>query len=209
MKTCCFRAAWKNTATDMLLKIIGAGDGYNGTRQLTADMQRLGLHNTYLSGLLDIFGAVLLPIATPANSRADLNLNPDPYNQTTAEDMGSLMVMIYQCSQGGGALIAAFPGRVTAEECRAMIDYMTQNQVGPIFVAGGSSPDGVVAHKHGWDLLPLNNVGDAALVFTPSANYALTIFVHSDEPMTFDEANRLVISISRAVYNYFNWESAS
>jgi beta-lactamase class A len=199
----------QNTATDMLLKIIGAGDGYNGTRQLTADMQRLGLHNTYLSGLLDIFGAVLLPIATPANSRADLNLNPDPYNQTTAEDMGSLMVMIYQCSQGGGALIAAFPGRVTAEECRAMIDYMTQNQVGPIFVAGGSSPDGVVAHKHGWDLLPLNNVGDAALVFTPSANYALTIFVHSDEPMTFDEANRLVISISRAVYNYFNWESAS
>lgn len=199
----------QNTATDLLLRQIGAGDGYNGTRQLTADMQRLGLHNTYLSGLLDTLGAVLLPIATPANSRSDINLNPDPYNQTTAEDMGMLMVMIYQCSQGGGPLLAAFPDQYTPDECRSMIEYMTENQVGPIFISGGSTPDGVVAHKHGWDLLPLNNVGDAALVFTPSASYALAIFANRAEPMTFDEGNRLLISISRAVYNYFNWQSAS
>lgn len=198
-----------NAAADLLLKTIGVGDGYNGTRQMTADMQRLGLQNTYLSGLLDVFGAVLLPLATPANTRSDIALNPDPYNQSTAEDMGNLMVMIYQCSQGGGGLMAAFPGQFTADECRAMIDFMSRNEVGPIFITGGSTPDGVVAHKHGWDLLPLNNVGDAALVFTPSANYALTIYVHRDEPMLFDEANRLIISIARAVYNYFNWTTAS
>ena len=199
----------QNAATDQLLRIIGAGDGYNGTRQVTADMQRLGLPNTYISGLLDTFGAVLFPIPTAANSRSDIAINPDPYNQTTAEDMGALMVMIYQCSQGGGALMAAFPGQFTAEECRSMIDFMTQNQVGPIFVSGGSTPDGVVAHKHGWDSLPLNNVADAALVFTPSANYALTIFAHRDEPMLYEDANRLIISVSRAVYNYFNWTTAN
>jgi hypothetical protein len=176
---------------------------------MTADMQRLGLENTYISGLLDTFGAVLFPIPTPANSRSDIVLNPDPYNQTTAEDMGTLMVMIYQCSQGGGALMAAFAGQFTPDECRQMIDIMTDNQIGPIFIAGGSTPDGVVAHKHGWDALPLTNVADSALVFTPAANYGLTIFLHSSEGMLYEDANRLLISLSRAVYNYFNWTTAS
>jgi beta-lactamase class A len=195
----------QNTATDLLLTVIGRGDGFAGTRQVAADMQRLGLVNTYISGLLDTLGAVLSPLATPANSRADLNTRPDPYNQATAEDLGALMVMIHQCANGGGALLAAFPGQFTPEECRTMIDYLTSNLVGPIFITGGSTPDGVVAHKHGWDRLPLTNVADAALVFTPSANYALVIFIHQPNTMLFDDANRLIISISRAVYNFFNW----
>ncbi len=193
-----------NSATDLLLKTVGHGDGFAGTRQVTANMQRLGLPNTYISGLLDVLGAVLLPIATPANSRTDINIQPDPYNQTTAEDMGALLTMIYQCSQGGGALLAAFPGGYTPAECRQMIDYLTGNLVGPIFISGGSSPSGVVAHKHGWDRLPLNNVADAALVFTPGGTYVLTMYVHRDDTMTFDEANRLIISVARAVYNYYN-----
>ncbi len=195
----------QNTATDLLLVTIGRGDGFAGTRQVTADMQRLGLGNTYISGLLDTFGAVLSPLATAANTRTDLNTLPDPYNQSTAEDMGALMVMIYQCSNGGGALLAAFPGQFTPDECRTMIDYLSANLVGPIFITGGSEPDGVVAHKHGWDTLPLTNVADAALVFTPTANYALTIFIHQADTMLFDDANRLIISLARAVYNYFDW----
>lgn len=196
-----------NTATDQLMTVIGQGDGYAGTRQVTADMQRLGLGSTYISGLLDTLGAVLLPIATPANSRTDINTLPDPYNQTTVEDMGTLTVMIYQCSQGGGALLAAFGGAVTPQECRQMIDLLTTNLVGPIFITGGSTPDGVVAHKHGWDSTPLNNAADTALVFTPDSSYALTIFVHSDATIPFDDANRLIISVSRAVYNYFSWSA--
>ncbi len=198
----------ENAATDQLMTIIGGGDGYAGTRQVTADMQKLGLANTYISGLLDTLGAVLFPIPTPANSRSDINTGPDPYNQTTVEDMGTLMVMIYQCSQGGGALIAAFPGEMTPEECRQMIDLLTTNLVGPIFITGGSTPDGVVAHKHGWDSTPLNNAADTALVFTPTSSYALTIFVHSDNSVPFDDINRLIISLSRAVYNYFSWTAA-
>ena len=85
-----------------------------------------------------------------------------------------------------------------------MIDLLTGNLVGPIFITGGSSPSGVVAHKHGWDRLPLNNVADAAIVYTPGGTYALTIYVHRDDTMAFDEANRLIISVARAVYNYFN-----
>jgi beta-lactamase class A len=193
-----------NSSTDLILKSVGKGDGFAGTRQVTADMQRLGLPNTYISGLLDVLGAVLLPIATPANTRTDLNTQPDPYNQTTAEDMGVLLEAVYQCSQGGGTLMAAFPGRYTPEKCRQMIDFLTGNLVGPIFITGGSTPSGVVAHKHGWDRLPLNNVADAAIVFTPGGTYILTVYVHRDDTMAFDDANRLIISVARAVYNFFN-----
>ena len=193
----------QNTATDLLLKTIGRGDGFDGARQVTADMKRLGLANTYISGLLDVQGAVLTPLQTPANSRPDLTTSPDPYNQTTSEDMGSLLAMIYQCTRGGGALLAAFPGQFTARECQTMIDLLTKNEVGPIFVMGGS-PGGVVAHKHGWDAVPLTNVGDAALVFSPATDYVLTIYMHRSETMGFEDANRLIISVAKAVYNFFN-----
>ncbi len=193
----------QNTATDLLLKTVGTGDGFEGTRRVTADMQRLGLVNTYISGLLDVQGAVLQPVSTPANSRADLTTSPDPYNQTTAEDMGSLLAMIYQCTHGGGALPAAFPSQFTPRECQTMIDLLTKNEVGPIFITGGS-PGGVVAHKHGWDRLPLNNVADAALVFSPGADYALTLYLHRDDTIGFEEANRLIISVAQATFNFFN-----
>lgn len=201
-----------NTATDQLMTLIGRGDGLvgdaqdglEGSRKIVADLQRLGLANTYISGLLDVAGAVLAPLSTPANTRADINTFPDPYNQTTAEDMGTLMVMIQQCAQGGGALLAAFPGQLTPDECRAMIDLLTNNAVGPIFIAGGSLPNGVVAHKHGWDRLPLTNVADAALVYTPGGNYAMTIFINNPETMGYEDASRLMISVAAAVYGYFN-----
>ncbi len=196
-----------NTATDLLLKTVGRGDGLEGTRRVTDDMRRLGLVNTYISGLLDVQGSVLTPYATPANSRPDLNLQPDPYNQTTAEDMGVLMVMLHACTQGGGALLAAFPGQVLPAECQQMVQLLTQNQVGPIFISGGS-PGGVVAHKHGWDTVPLTNVSDAALVFTPGGDYALTIFMHRTETMGFEDANRLLISLAQAVYNFYNGQVA-
>jgi beta-lactamase class A len=193
----------QNTATDLLLRTIGRGDGFAGALAVTDDMRRLGLENTYISGLLDVRGAVLTPFATLANSRGDINLNPDPYNQTTAEEMGLLLAMIHHCTRGGGALIAAFPGAFTPEECQEMVSFLSQNQVGPIFIAGGS-PGGVVAHKHGWDTVPLTNVADAALVFTPGGDYALTIFLNQAETIGYEDANRLLISMARAVYNFYN-----
>jgi beta-lactamase class A len=200
-----------NSATDGLLTLIGGGNtidagqkyGFEGSRRVTATMQRLGLANTYISGLLDLSGAVLAPIGTPANTRSDLNTHPDPYNQTTAEDMGTLLVGVEQCSSGGGALLAAFPGQLSPDECREMIDLLSNNKVGAIFVAGGT-PNGVVAHKHGWDALPLTNVGDAAIVFSPGGKYVLTIYLHPVDTIGFDDANRLIISLARATYNFFN-----
>jgi hypothetical protein len=194
-----------NAYTDLILGLIGGGNGLRGADIVSATMGDLGLPNTYLSGLLDTLGAVTGPRSTPANSRADLNLFPDPYNQTTAQDMGRLLVMLYECSQGKGPLLENFAGEYTAEECSHLIDLMGGNEVGPIFIGGGS-PEARVAHKHGWDLLPLNNVGDAALVYTPGGNYAMAVYANREEPVGFEYANRLLISLARGVYNYFNQE---
>lgn len=192
-----------NAYTDLILGLLGDGNGLNGASLVSDTMAELGLHNTYLAGLLDTLGAVTAPRRTPANARADIDLLPDPYNQTSADDMGRLLVTIYQCTQGGGPLMETFAGQFAADECRKMIDLLLENDVGPIFIAGGS-PGARVAHKHGWDRLPLNNVGDAALVFTPGGDYAMAVYVHSDEPVPFERANRLIISLATAVFNYFN-----
>ena len=192
-----------NSYTDLILGLIGDQSGLIGANRVSDTMAELGLPNTYLAGLLDTLGAITTPRITPGNSRPDLNLSPDLYNQTSASDMGQLLVMIYRCSRGGGPLMEKLSGQFTPDECQKMIDLLKENAVGPIFVTGGS-PGAVVAHKHGWDLLPLNNVGDAALVFSPNGNYALTIYAHRDEPVLFENANRLIISLSRAVYNFYN-----
>ncbi len=192
----------QNRDTDQLLRLIGDGDGYTGTRQMVDMLRTLGLDNTYLSGLLDVQGAVLSPILTPGNSREDLNLNPDPYNQTTAVDMGSLTVMIYQCSHAKGPLLLAFNGKITPTECQQLLQMMTENAVGPIFISSGSG-GAVVAHKHGWDSSPLTNAGDTALVFTPNGDYALTVFLHQPESILFDDANRIIGRLAQAVYNFY------
>ncbi len=196
-----------NAYTDLILGIIGAeqqGGGLVGANMVSDTMDALGLHNTYIAGLLDTLGAITTPRITPANSRSDLDLNPDLYNQTSANDMGRLLVMIYDCTQGRGKLMETFPGQFTPEECQTMMDTIATNKVGPIFITGGS-PGAHVIHKHGWDLLPLNNVADAAYVLSPDANYVMTVYVHRDEPVSFDTANRLIVSLATAVSNYYSF----
>jgi hypothetical protein len=195
-----------NAYTDLILGIIGAqqqGGGLVGTNMVSDTMYDLGLRNTYLAGLLDTLGAITTPRLTPGNTRTDIDLNPDLYSQTSADDMGRLMVMIYQCSKGGGPLMDTFPDQFTADECQQMIDILAENAVGPIFIAG-SAPGAKVIHKHGWDLLPLNNVADAAIVESAGGSYVMTVYIHRDEPVGFDTANRLIVSLGTAVFNFYN-----
>ena len=195
-----------NAYTDLILGIIGAyqqGGGLVGANMVSDSMAELGLKNTYLAGLLDTLGAITTPRFTPGNTRTDINLDPDPYSQTSADDMGRLLVMIYQCSKGSGPLMETFPGQFTTAECQQMIGILSENAVGPIFIAG-SAPGAKVIHKHGWDLLPLNNVGDAALVESAGGNYVMTVYIHRAEPVVFDTANRLIVSLGTAVFNFYN-----
>ncbi len=174
---------------------------------VTEDLQTLGLENTFWGGYFYLGAPLLQRYETTANQRTDINTDPDIYNQTTPSDMGMLMEDIYQCAEfGGGALIAAFQGEITQEECQLMVTYMAKNQIA-VLIQSGVPSGTVVAHKHGWanelDGL-LHTIGDVAIVYSPGGDYVLSIFVHHPVQAVFDPVNELFAQLSRAFYNYFN-----
>lgn len=174
--------------------------------EITQDMKTLGLENTFLAGEFYAGAPLLAAYKTPANQRADLNTDPDIYNQTTPSDMGMLLEDIYQCSQfSGGALPAAFPGEITQSECQTMITYLTHNQIGSLIEAG--VPEGTkVAHKHGWVTYfgVMHSLGDAGLVFTPGGDYVLVMFFYHPDQLVWVPISELAASLSAAVYNFYN-----
>jgi len=187
------------TANLLLRDVIGGGDGYQGVENLTASMRYLGLVNTFMATPYD--EEVIPPaIVTPANSRTDLNTQPDPYMQTTARDMGLLLEMIYQCSKGGGALMVAYPGAFTPEECQQMLEMMSQNRIDSLIEAG-LPPGTQVAHKHGWIG---DTHADAALVFSPGGDFILVVFLYHPGWLEWEISNPLISDIATATYNYFN-----
>jgi beta-lactamase class A len=195
----------ENLATDELMRI--SMDPNLGPIIVTQVMRDIGLTNTFLDGMFYNRAPLLTGIRTPANSRLDVNTDPDPYNQTTATEIGTLLSDIYECARtGGGTFAAVFPGDISQNECKSMLSTLTQNRNGQLIEAG--LPDGTqIGHKHGWatetDQL-IHAIGDAAIVFTPGGNYVLTIFIHDKGQIIYDSANSMFADLSRAVYNYFN-----
>jgi len=118
-----------------------------------------------------------------------------------------LLADIYQCAEfGGGALMAVFPGEITQQECRDMIDTLDRNNYPNLLEAG--SPDGVrIAHKHGFVTDGFGatlSIGDAGIVYTPSGSYILVIYFDHPIHLIWDPASTLFANLARAVYNYYN-----
>ncbi len=195
----------ENTSTDELARTVI--DTNLSPLIITEDMQTLGLENTFWAGHFYVGAQLLQRFETPANQREDIDTDPDTYVQTTPADMGILMEDLYHCAeQGGGALIAAFDGEITQEECELMVTYLSRNQIA-VLIQSGVPSGTTVAHKHGWATENdgyVHTFGDVALVYTPGGNYALTIFVHHPVQAVFDPVNALFADLSQAVYNYFN-----
>ena len=195
----------ENTSTDELaMNVI---DENLSPLIVTEDMQTLGLVNTFWGGHFYLGAPLLQRFETPANTRDDINTDPDIYNQTTPADMGMLMEDIYRCTeQDGGSLIAAFPGEITQGECETMVSLMASNQIA-VLLQGGVPSGITVAHKHGWaneDDGLIHTIGDTGIIYTPGGDYVLTVFVHHPVQAVFDPVNQLFANLSRAVYNFFN-----
>jgi beta-lactamase class A len=196
-----------NEASDWLMdRVITSGQA-PGPLGVSQDMQTLGLQNTFLAGYFYAGAPLLARYSTPGNQRSDVFTDPDPYNQTSLQDMGALLTDIYQCAyRGGGSLMAAFPEQITSGECQAMIDYLSKNRIGALIESG--APDGTkIAHKHGWvpDIFGvIRTIADAGIVFTPGGDYVLVMFLYDPEQLVWDPASGLMAELSRAAYNYFN-----
>jgi beta-lactamase class A len=195
----------ENSSTDQVM--MRALDPTTAPLQVTADMRALGLENTFLAGFFYLGAPLLDRFQTPAAQRSDLSTDPDIYNQTTAADMGRLMVSIQQCADGGGLLIQSFGGAITPQECEAMLELLAANRKGVLVEAG--VPDGTrVAHKYGWVIDPrdglMHAASDAAIVYTPGGNFVLTIYLYHPDQLHWEPAQRLAARLTTAVVNYHN-----
>jgi beta-lactamase class A len=194
-----------NSATDIVLSAI---DPNTGPLVVTQNMETLGLQSTYLGGFFYLGAPNMLPgRQTPGNSRPDVFTDPDPYSQTTPAEMGSLLMDIYQCAQtGGGALVAAFPDKMSQATCQQLIDFMAQDKLGSLIQGG--VPDGtLVPHKHGY--VPsydgiVHDTSDAGIVYSPGGNFVLSIYSYHPVNNVWDNINPLIINLTKAAYNYFN-----
>ena len=123
-----------NASSNLLMQIIGGGDDiFAGLARVTQTMQYLGARNTYIAApfVEGITGQRLGSIeAPPTNPNSLHSTNPDRFNQTTAEDMGTLLNLLYDCAQYGSGLITAYPdGEFTQRECQRMINLIAANDL--------------------------------------------------------------------------------
>jgi beta-lactamase class A len=200
----------ENPASDALMRKI---DPIKGPLIVSADMKSIGLDDTFLGGYFcspQNPCPLLQKFDTPANERTDISADPDVYNQTTTSDIGALLADLYQCSEtGGGALVAAFPGKIDQKICVEIISYLKRDRIGSLIEAG--IPDGTqIAHKHGWITNGngiIQNYSDAAIVYSPGGNYILVIYAYHPVNAVFQQVSDMYAQISQVVYNYFNLPS--
>ncbi len=197
-----------NDPADWLMEQII--DPFRGPLAVTEDMRAIGLDNTFLAGHFRLGSPLLAQISTPANTRPDVDTDPDLYNQTTLTDIGMLLTDIYQCANfNGGALVAVFPNQITQAECQEMITFLTLNRIGVLIEAG--APEGTqIAHKHGWVTDGsgiINTIGDAGIVFSPSGDYVVVIFLHHPVQLVWEPASTLIGDLATVIYNYYNLPS--
>ncbi|MFW5692082.1 MAG: serine hydrolase [Chloroflexota bacterium] len=200
-----------NSSSNLLMEIIGEGNIFNGIARVTETMQLAGARNSYLSAPFQEPGRELGSIAVPpTNSNSNYDTNADPFNQITAEDIGTLYTMLYDCANYGSGLMTAFDeGAFNQTECRRMLELMSANDLERL-LQGGIPPEVRITHKNGW----LNTqavVGDAGIVYPPNGrNYVIAVYLWEETTtdqatvVGFQELWPLLEDISRAAWNYFS-----
>ena len=197
-----------NFAANLLLhEIVGEANTYAGAQQLTEFLQDLGLVNTFMAipYSSNPVAGWQNTLTTPANSQPNLLLQPDTAMQTTAEEMGTLLSMLYYCANGGGALLAVYPGEITPQECQDIIDLMVLNDEGNL-IRFGVPEDVRVSHKHGWDEV---THGDAGIVFSPGGDFVMVEYLHYPDGdfLLHDFSFPILRQFAQLTYNYFNFEN--
>lgn len=190
-----------NFTANLLLRQIGGGEigaEWAGADRVTATLHNLGLRNSFMATPYDQ-EALPRSYTTPANSRQDVTTQPDSHMQTTAKDIGLLLEWIVQCSEGGGTLIAAYPGQLTPEECQQLLEFMALNKQG-ILLENGVPPDARMVHKHGF---VEDSHSDAAVVWGPTGPYVVAVFIYKYGWVEWPLSTSLMGDVSKAAWDYF------
>ena len=197
-----------NSTSNLIMSdILGGTDVFKGLEDVIAMLQSLGIRNTYLNapfvdGSDQQLGSVQAP---PTQSNPNFNTEPDPFNQVTAEDLGTMFTLIYDCAYNNSGLIAIYPdGEFTPKECSRMLELMSGLELNRL-IQGGMPSGTRFAQKNGWFA---EVTGNAGIVFSPNGHhYVISIFIWEDTAEDFQNYNRtwpIVEDISRAAWNFFN-----
>ena len=202
-----------NSASNYLMQAVGDGLDFeaqlrDGLRQVSCTSQEIGGAHTYISAPLAVdddryvFEAAVCRPETPGNTA--YTTNPDPFAQTTAEDIGVMLAQIYDCAQYGSGLMAVYPDDVTQTECQQMIEVMSGNRIDRLIELG--LPLGTrFAHKNGWGI---ETSADAGIVFSPGGDYVLVVFTWELDTdgnyLPTLDSWVLIEELSRLTWNYYN-----
>ena len=198
----------ENAAADTLMEYFI--DETRGPLIVSEDMAALNLKNTFLAGYFYPGAPVLQLFTTPANSRTDIDLDPDVYNQIVIAELGTLLDGIYQCAENNaGLLTETFPGEITQSECQTVINILTLPK--PLqFIVTSLPPEATISNKYGYgqDIDGvLRSASDNAILFTPGGDYILCIGIYESDWLNVANGQRLIGRLSQTVYNFFNLEN--
>lgn len=195
-----------NASSNLLMEIIGGGDIFAGIQSVNDTLQSAGAFNSFITApfFLGVEGQRLGSIQGPETAPNQTYVTgADPFNQTTAEDMGTLFNLLYDCAEFGSGLLAAFPGgQITQQECRQMLELTSANDLERL-LQGGIPQSARISHKNGWIF---DTVGDAGIVYSPNGHhYVISVFLWEEiEFQDYEKLWPLVEEISRAAWNFFN-----
>jgi beta-lactamase class A len=188
----------------------GTEDALTGLETLNAMLRDLGLPFTYQSlpyesgqYLIGLLGKEIY--AGPLLDGPDPQTEADPYLRTTPLEMGRMLTMIVECSQGKGLLLKRYPGVLSATRCGEMIERLQRNEDQTRIVAG--LPRGVsAAHKSGW---VEDMQADVAYVESQGGDYVVAIYVYRKVPggyLADEVATPAIAAFSHLVYSFYNPE---
>ena len=199
-----------NGSSNLIMEIIGGNDIFAGLRSVTNTIQATSATNTYITApfYLGIEGQQLGSIQAPETApNPTFDTEPDPFNQTTAQDLGTIFSLIYDCAYYDSGLALALPeGQITPQECRQMLEVTSANDLERL-LQGGIPRDARISHKNGWIF---DTVGDAGIVYSPNGrHYVISVFLwERTEFQDYEKLWPFVEEISRAAWNFFNPEDA-
>jgi beta-lactamase class A len=200
----------ENIEANSLLAAAAGGQGtevaLQGVNEMSEMLRSLGLEHSYQlipyeSGEWLILQS-MLPGGGPPREGEPPYTASDPYVRTTPREMGELFVMLDECARGTGPLLEKVGGKLTADLCAEMIDWLQQPHDPERMVAG--LPAGTrIAHKGGWITDMQSDVG---IVDSPGGRYVAAIYIWKDGYVTDVHAtpSPYLGDFSHTIYTFFN-----